>query len=148
MAIDQAYNFREINPLLSTSGLPSEDQLQSLAAEHYEVVINLLPDHHEYAVKTEAQIVEAQGLRYYYLPIEFDSPTLDELQQFCKLMENTQTQKKLVHCAANYRVSVFYALTHLDWPAVQARAFIATLLDSQEYPAWHSFINEFLDLKD
>lgn len=150
MSVDQAYNFREINSQLSTSGLLSEEQLQSLAAENYEVVINLLPDHHEYAVTTESAIVEAQGLKYHYLPIEFDAPTLDELQQFCTLMKSAETQKKLVHCAANYRVSVFYGLyafRHLDWSAEQARQFIAQLVDSKEYPVWHALIDDVLNNK-
>ena len=151
MPVSEAFNFRAINDQLSTSGLLSEEQLQSLAADQYQVVINLLPDHHDYAVKNEAELVENQGLSYHYLPIEFDAPTLDELQQFCTLMNKVQAQKTLVHCAANYRVTAFYSLymfIHHNWSAEQAKECIAEMVGTKEHPAWQSLTDGVLNNAD
>ena len=79
-------------------------------AEGFDAVINLLPDSSEEAAADERAIVEGQGLEYHYLPVDFANPTPTDFRLFRHVMENTREKKVLIHCAANYRVSAFYAL--------------------------------------
>lgn len=74
MNIEQIYNAVAVEDSVLTAGLLNEVQLAELGAAGIELVINLLPDWHDYAVKNEAYIVGEQGIAYHYIPIEFDAP--------------------------------------------------------------------------
>lgn len=139
----EIFNYKKINELIVTSGLLNEEQLANLAGEGFELVINLLPDEHDYSIKTEADIVKGQGIDYHYIPVEYDKPLVEDYQQFETVMLANNGKKMLIHCAANYRVSAFYAIyavKHLGWSAEQAYEHIASMLDLSEYPLWQNFV--------
>ena len=147
MSVSDAYNYLKISEQLHTSGLLNEEQLQQLAGEGFKRVINLLPLHHDYAIKNEPELVEAQGIEYCYIPVEFDDPNDENFAAFCEAMANAGDDKLLVHCAANYRVSGFYAMyahQRLGWSAQQARDFIANIWNPAEHPPWDQFIDQQL----
>jgi predicted flap endonuclease-1-like 5' DNA nuclease len=64
MSIDQAYNFRVVSDIIATAGVLKPKQLAALSKADIEVVMNLMPDNSEYAVKDEKQIIEGQGIEY------------------------------------------------------------------------------------
>ena len=145
MSIEDAYNFRRINDRLTTSGLVSVAQLHDLRREGYDAVINLLPDTYEHAVASEARVVEDQGLRYVYIPVDFDAPTRADLDSFAEALDALAGQKVHVHCAANYRVSAFYSLYALRkglCSEADADHLVRDVWDPSTYPAWHAFIAE------
>lgn len=145
MAIANSYNFRRVSDLVTTSGVVGANRLKGLAPEGYEMVINLLPDNSEYAVENEADIVEAQGVEYTYIPVDFKSPTLNDYDRFAAALDKAKGRKVHIHCAANYRVSAFYALyaeaTGL-WNSAEAREFIQDLWQPRKYGGWPEFIAE------
>ncbi len=148
MSIDQAYNYRNINPQLCTAGLISPEQLAELGAEGYEAVICLLPHDSPYAIAGEPDIVTGQGLAYTYIPVDFAAPTAEDFADFEAAMQANGERKLMVHCAANYRVSAFYALygvRHLGWSHPQAREFIAATWNLAEHPVWEAFVSEMLE---
>lgn len=147
MSTADAYNFKQIDERISTSGVISPDQLSSLAAEGFQAVLNLMPDSSEYAVEGEQGMVENQGLAYYYLPVDFAAPTQQDYRQFAATLAQLGEQKVMIHCAANYRVSAFYAIYarhRLGWSESQARAHIASLWDPAEHSQWQQLIDEAL----
>ena len=150
MSVDQAYNFRAIDEAVSTSGLLSEEQLAQLRSSGYDAVINLLPHDSQYAIKTEESIVIAQGVDYLYVPVDFAAPTEHDYAEFVKAMKSCQgKQKVLIHCAANYRVSAFYAIyahEYLGWPASRAREHIESIWRPQENPPWDQFIARYIPI--
>jgi len=75
MSIDQAYNYRVVSGTVATAGVVTAEQLATLGGAGIEVVINLLPESSEYAVSNEREIVENQGIEYWYLPVDFCSAT-------------------------------------------------------------------------
>jgi protein tyrosine phosphatase (PTP) superfamily phosphohydrolase (DUF442 family) len=150
MSVDQAYNFRKVSDKLSTSGVLSPDQLRALKSEGYEVVINLLPEDSEYAIEGEAAIVRGQGIVYEYVPVDFAAPTARDFQAFEKILAGLESKKVLLHCAANYRVSAFYSIyacLHQGWSVAQARDFMGTVWNLDEYPEWEKFVTEMLGSK-
>ncbi len=150
MSVDQAFNFKRVDELTATAGLLGTDQLSALGPEGFTVVINLLPDDSEYAQAEEAQMVQNQGIEYIYIPVDFDAPTKNDYAQFEAAMQRTEGKARLVHCAANYRVSAFYAIyahRHLGWDVGRAREHIASIWDTREFPAWHSLIDGYLSDK-
>jgi uncharacterized protein (TIGR01244 family) len=145
MGIEESYNFRRIDDRITTSGLVSPEQLAGLHAEGYDAVINLLPDSNDRAVPDEGRIVRDQGLDYVHIPVDFDAPTRADLDAFTEAMDAHAGQKVHVHCAANYRVSAFYALYALQHDLCsddEADALIRDIWDPAEFPAWSTLIDE------
>lgn len=103
-------NFVYISDRLATAGQPTEDQLREIAKAGYEVVINLGLTGTDYALPDESGLVELLGLKYVHVPVQWESPSKEALEQFVREMENYKDEKVFVHCAANYRVSCFLAI--------------------------------------
>jgi len=147
MHVSQAYNFKQVDDLLSTSGILNQDQLALLGRERYEAVINLLPDESEYAIKDEASIVESQGIAYEYIAVDFSNPTVRDYQAFERKLQGLAGKKVMVHCAANFRASAFYAIyayTNLGWSETEARSFMGSIWNPNAHPVWDEFVNGLL----
>lgn len=147
MSVNQAYKFKRIDSLVSTSGLLNEDQLTLLKSEGYEAVINLLPNENEHAIERESSIVKQQSLIYEYIPVDFSAPTEENYREFESKLRALSGKKIILHCAANYRVSAFYAIfahTHLGWSASEARAHINSIWSLKDYPIWDAFVSNML----
>jgi protein tyrosine phosphatase (PTP) superfamily phosphohydrolase (DUF442 family) len=140
------YNFQQVSDRLACSGQPSERQLQSIADEGYQVVVNLGLADGKYALADEAASVKNLGLAYHHLPTKFESPQVDELAEFIGVMNNHADEKTLVHCAANYRASVFtglylFAINELTETSI--RDFIEDVW--QPDGVWQQFIEEGME---
>jgi uncharacterized protein (TIGR01244 family) len=110
-ALSSVYNYRAVDDTLSTSGQPTEAQLQSIAAAGYTTVINLaLHDDPRYSLPDEAATLKALGVSYEHIPVAFAAPSESNLQAFFHAMNAHTGEKVWVHCAANMRVSVFLGL--------------------------------------
>ena len=143
----EIYNFKEVSGLLACSGQPREGQLPAIAADGFQVVINLGLADAKYSLKDEAASVKGLGMQYYHVPVLFDDPKLSELSAFIKIMDQHQNAKVLVHCAANYRASAFTGLYlfgtgELDEAA--AHSFIEDMW--QPDAVWEQFIEESIDM--
>ena len=58
-------------------------------------------------------------------------------------MQAAADRKLMVHCAANYRVSAFYAIyavEHLDWSPGHAWEFIGATWNIEENAVWEAFV--------
>jgi protein tyrosine phosphatase (PTP) superfamily phosphohydrolase (DUF442 family) len=144
MSIEDTYNFRRIRDDLTTSGLPSAEQLGDLRREGYDAVINLMPDG-ENSVADEARIVRDQGLDYVYIPVDFEAPARADLEAFFAAMDARSSDKVHVHCAANYRVTAFYSLYALRRGLStheEADELVQSVWNPAEFPAWSAFITE------
>lgn len=108
-------NLLPLSPLLCTSGQPSAKELESIAQEGYEVVINLALSDADNALEHEDVIIKSLGMGYIHLPVRFDAPRVEDFWMFERIVESLEGRKIWVHCAKNYRVSAFfhlYALLH------------------------------------
>jgi protein tyrosine phosphatase (PTP) superfamily phosphohydrolase (DUF442 family) len=147
MSVDQAYNYKNIDDLISTAGLLNEDQLGLLGSEGYEAVVNLLPPDSKYAVINERELVEQQGLDYYQIEVDFSAPSTENYRDFVATMDKLKSSKLMVHCAANYRVSAFYAMYAFEkqgWSAARAKSLIASIWVPEDHPPWSSFISSVI----
>jgi uncharacterized protein (TIGR01244 family) len=137
-------NLRRISPDLATSGQPSEADLAAIAAEGFEVVINLaFHDNPSYSLRDEAGTVAALGMEYVHIPVQFDRPTRRDLVGFCEAMTRCQSRKVWIHCAANMRVTAFlglYRVNVLGWESAKAFALMDSVWAPNE--RWATFITE------
>ena len=148
MNIRKAYNFKEVNELVSCSGTLKKVNLQSLADEGYEVVTNLLPDDSEYAVNGEKGDLEKSGIRYVYIPVDWDEPKHSDFEIFESEMNAITGKKVHIHCAANYRVTAFYsiyAFKNKGWSKAEVSEFIASVWQISEYPVWNKFVSAYVN---
>ncbi len=104
------YNFLPLSEMVATAGQPTAAQLAAVAREGYEVVVNLALPTSDNALPDEKSTVEALGMDYVAIPVQWESPTQQDLEQFFQVMEANEGRKVFVHCAANMRVSAFMYL--------------------------------------
>lgn len=143
MALDDIKAFVQVSDALATAGQPSEEELGEVAANGYEVVINLGLLDPRYCLADEAGLVAGLGLDYRHIPVEFSAPTAENLDAFFEAMDAAAGKRAFVHCAANMRVSVFVSLfgeARLGWTRAQADAHVARLWQPNE--VWAAFLAE------
>lgn len=145
MGLEATMNYRRIDDRVTTSGSVPLEVLDGLGAAGYQAVINLMPDDSDWAVPGEANSVAGQGIDYVYIPVDFTNPTTADLDAFVAAMDASDGKVVHVHCAANYRVSAFYALYAQRkgiWTAERAAAHIEDVWGTDDYPVWRAFIAE------
>jgi len=140
------YHFYKVSDQLACAGQPTEEQLRELAAENYRVIINLGLLNTRYALPDEAGLVKELGIDYYHIPVNFEKPLLTELKDFITLMNRNQDKKMLVHCAANYRASVFTGL-YLLVAGHMNKEEMENFIDDVWQPntVWQDFLSKGLD---
>ena len=139
------FNYLEISPILSCSGMPTREQLPKLADNGVKVVINLATPKSEGWMPDEKEILEDRNIIYYGLPIEWEEPTLSDLNTFMDIMERHRNRRIHVHCQANYRATAFimlYRVIHLGWAEGNALRDVLKIWNPVEYPVWQQFIEK------
>lgn len=142
---NEILNFRKINEHLATAGQPTEEQLRKLKDDGYECVVNIAPYDTRYSLDDEQSLVQSLNMEYLYQPVDFSSPELEDYRTFEKNLELIKNKKTLIHCAANYRVSVFfshYASKYLGWDEQKCDNYIADIWDVEEFPVWAEFLEQ------
>ena len=145
MPTEAIYHYLKVTDELITAGQPTEAHLQSAAAEGFRTVINLATINPRYSLKDEAGLVQSLGMTYHHLPVEWEHPTEKDFEDFEGLLKGLPPGKTLIHCAANFRVTAFYALyalKNLGWTEAQAEAFRALMWQGSNFPVWEKFMSE------
>ena len=147
MSLNEIINFAQISENLLTCGQPDEADFGEIAKAGVEMVINLATSTSDLALTDEAGIVQALGMEHLHIPVEWDNPTREYLDQFMDVMDTSQGRKILVHCELNYRVSCFTAL----WKVLRLREnpeeafqYLHDIWEPKEYPVWDNFIHQTL----
>jgi protein tyrosine phosphatase (PTP) superfamily phosphohydrolase (DUF442 family) len=147
MSSAEIFNFIRIDDKTITAGQPTEDQLRSVSGEGYQAVINLATIDPRYSLDDEEKSCESLGMSYFHIPVEWENPRVEDYEEFKRVMTGLADQKVLIHCAANYRVTAFYAAYAklcMGWSDEQAVNLRARIWESnpdwQMDAAWSDFI--------
>ncbi len=108
--LDDILHHHVLSQRLHSSGQPAEAELHTIAAAGFTAVINLAMHDSEGALPQEGQWLNELGLAYAQIPVPFDKPASAHLQAFYGLMRAWKAERLWVHCALNYRASVFLYL--------------------------------------
>ena len=146
--LDEIFNYRAINEDVATSGQPSVEQFHWIQQNGYELVIDLAPvDMSRYSIEDEPGLLANLGMDYIHIPVDFKNPLVSDFHAFCDAMETSENKKSWIHCAANYRVTVFYSLwaeQHAGWSQETSSQLIDSVWKSdpewQMNEVWSSFI--------
>jgi protein tyrosine phosphatase (PTP) superfamily phosphohydrolase (DUF442 family) len=148
--IEAIRNFLQLTDKLLSSGMPTGDQMRSVAEAGVEVVINLAPFDSETDLKDEGKLVESLGMKYINIPVDWEAPTRQNFEEFIKAMDENKDDKMLVHCRANYRATGFialYRIHRLGWEPEEALKDLRRIWNPEEYPIWKKFIDNNIEKK-
>jgi protein tyrosine phosphatase (PTP) superfamily phosphohydrolase (DUF442 family) len=145
--VKDIYNYWFLNEKLSSSGMPTAEQVKEVADAGVQVVINLALTTSPGALPNEDSVVESLGMKYIHIPIEWNNPTKQNLEDFFSAMDAHKDDKVHVHCQANYRVSAFimlYRVLKLGWKKEDAIPVMEKMWNPEDFPVWQKFIEENL----
>lgn len=108
-------NFARVNATYYRGAQPVGSDYADLARLGVKTVINLIGD--EDLDSREQRSVEAQGMRYIYIPMSTrKAPTQTQIEQFLSIVNDSASQPVYVHCVGGrHRTGVMtavYRMTH------------------------------------
>ena len=142
--LSKIYNYHDIPGLFTTSGQPNSHQLNLIAKDGYDAVINLAPNSvFEGSVINEAEILTANKVKYIHVPVNFNNPTTDDFLLFVKSLNENKDKKIWIHCAANMRVSAFVYKYRRDVLGLDEKKIIEDMkLIWTPNRIWSNFLND------
>jgi len=143
--MNDIYNYLFYHDKLSSSGMPTPEQMKTVAEAGVELVINLAPHDVPNAIPNETELVESLSMGYINIPVNWNTPTRDGLDIFMDAMDRNKDKKILVHCEANFRASAFitlYRILRLVWDPEDAFEMMHTIWDEDAFPVWKMFIED------
>ena len=147
----QTYNFKQFSDKIYTSGMPTKEQLLDSFNFGVQVVINLAPHTGPNVLSDEKTIVDSLQMEYVNIPVDWNSPTHNELIAFMDLMDNKDGSVIYVHCKANFRASAFvtlYRILRQNCNIQNALQTMSEIWDINAYPIWKEFITEYIEKKE
>ena len=145
---EEIRNFLPLSENLFTGGMPNAEQLRAAAEQGVQVVINLALHDVPTALPEEEKLVSSLGMAYINIPVVWNHPTRQNLNEFLEAMEDHSEEKVLIHCEANYRATAFPALDRIlrqGWKREDALEVMHQIWNEEKYPVWKKFIEESID---
>jgi len=138
MKSSEVFNYKKINDLISTSGQPSKEDFRKIKEDGFELVIDLAPvDYDRYSIQDQPALLRNLNLPYIHIPVDFKSPSTEDYEHFSTALKNNYGKKIWIHCAANYRVTVFFSIwaeKNLNWSEEKSNELIDSIWKSD--PNW------------
>lgn len=131
-----------------SSGLPTKAHLETLKEMDVAVVIDLIPrDVAKRRVAREKDIVEALGLQYHNIGVDWHNPTVEDFSRYASIMNRAlqEGKKVLTHCQLNWRGSAFtylYKLNELRVSEKEAKKALLNIWRPNE--EWQDFIDDVM----
>jgi len=116
-------NFGQMDDRFFRGSRPDNNDYPALAALGVKTIIDLTDNSMSY----EKPAVEAAGLRYVNIPmVDKSYPSMDQIKQFLKIVDDPATGKFFVHCAGGRHrtgvVGAVYRFNYDHWNLDQALA--------------------------
>jgi protein tyrosine phosphatase (PTP) superfamily phosphohydrolase (DUF442 family) len=146
-SLQQIEAFLSISPTIATSGQPTTRQFSDILSEGYSLIINLATPASSNWNPDEQAIVENLGIEYVGIPIDWESPTLEDFEHLANLLDANRDCKIWVHCAKNMRVSAMIYIYHRlrkGYTEETARFYLEQIW--QPNATWQNFINQAIAL--
>ena len=119
-------NFLQVTPEFCTGGQPRPQHYAELKNRGVKAVLNLrTPGEHR--AEEEKAAVEAAGLKYFNIPVNYREPSEADVDTFLKLTDDEANRPMFIHCTAAIRVGAFWLIRRvlrdgMTWDAALAEA--------------------------
>jgi uncharacterized protein (TIGR01244 family) len=102
-------NFLQVTPNFCTGGQPRPEHFAQLKKNGVKAVLNLrTPGEHR--ADEEKAAVEAAGLRYYNIPVNYREPADADVDAFLRITDDEANRPMFIHCTAAIRVGAFWLI--------------------------------------
>ena len=142
--MDDIRNFIQMTDKIGTSGQPTPEQFEKIAAADYKAVINLAMPNSTHAIPDEGTLVSRAGMHYVHIPVPWENPTAEHLKSFIRIMRAYDGEKVWVHCALNMRVSAFmhqYLRIEKGWSDAAASNTVLNQWAPEMAAEWKRFLS-------
>src|SRR5262245_20981562 len=96
-------NFLKVTPEFCTGGQPRVEHYEQLKKDGVKAVLNLRQPS-EHRAEEEQEAVKAAGLKYFNIPVNYQSPTDASVDEFLKITDDAANRPMFIHCTAAIRV--------------------------------------------
>jgi uncharacterized protein (TIGR01244 family) len=137
--------FLKVTPEFCTGGQPRLEHFARLKADGVKTVLNLrTPGEHR--ADEEQQTVEQLGMKYLNIPVVYQSPKMEQVDEFLKITDDPANRPIFIHCTAAIRVGAFWLIRRVvrdkwTWDAALAEARKVGLVNA---PHLEQFAREFI----
>ena len=98
-------NFYQYSENLASGAQPTEEEIEELKKDGFEVVFNISTQSAKNAMQNEAFKVEKEGMYYMYFPVDCNNLQPIHYDTFKGIMEGVIYKKVFVHCGGNIKSS-------------------------------------------
>ncbi len=127
-------NFLQVTPDFCTGAQPRAEHYAVLKGRGVKTVLNLRrPGEHR--ADEEKAAVEAAGMKYVNIPVDYRNPADADVDAFLKITDDPALRPMFVHCTAAIRVGAFWLIRRvardgMAWDAALDEARKVGLVDA------------------
>jgi uncharacterized protein (TIGR01244 family) len=138
-------NFLQVTAEFCTGGQPRPEHFARLEADGVKAVLNLRQPT-EHRADEERQAVEAAGLSYFNIPVNYQNPSDADVDLFLKITDDAANRPMFIHCTAAIRVGAFWMIRRVlrDGMSVDAAREEARKVGFQEAPHLDQFARAYI----
>jgi uncharacterized protein (TIGR01244 family) len=113
--------YLKVTPQFCTGGQPRIEHFAALTQDGVKAVLNLRQPS-EHRADEERQAVEAAGLKYFNIPVNYQQPTDASVDEFLKITDDPANRPMFIHCTAAIRVGAFWMIRRVLRDGMTAEA--------------------------
>jgi uncharacterized protein (TIGR01244 family) len=102
-------NFLQVTTDFCTGGQPRPEHFAALKARGVKAVLNLRQPSEHQAAEEQAAVREA-GLKYFNIPVNYQAPAPENVDEFLRITDDPANRPMFVHCTAAIRVGAFWMI--------------------------------------
>ncbi|HVL66688.1 MAG TPA: protein tyrosine phosphatase family protein [Vicinamibacterales bacterium] len=102
-------NFLQVTPDFCTGGQPRPEHFEALKARGVKTVLNLRPPR-EHRAEEEKAAVEKAGLTYLNIPVDYQNPKAEDVDEFLRITDDPANRPMFIHCTAAIRAGTFWLI--------------------------------------
>lgn len=119
-------NFLQVTPQFCTAGQPRLENFAQLKASGVKTVLNLRQPS-EHRAEEEKTVVEQAGMKYVNVPVNYQHPSDESVDDFLKVTDDPANRPMFIHCTAAIRVGAFWLIRRvmrdgMSWEAALEEA--------------------------
>jgi len=138
-------NFLKVSSDFCTGGQPRIEHFAQLKADGVRSVLNLRQPT-EHRADEERAAVEQAGLKYFNVPVNFQAPSTEAVDEFLRLTDDPANRPMFIHCTGAVRVGALWMIRRVlrDGMMIDAALEEARRVGLVEAPHLEAFAREYI----